>query len=113
MTSNLTSPRRGVLRMIATGPTVPNDQWKRCRGPQIGPHNRSVDSSRHAPAACTHPTEPPAGYRRCAGDTACPMYLRHRRLCSAHEDLVYALPPAERYEELMGAKPRPIVVPYR
>lgn len=51
----------------------------RCKGAQIGPHNR-----------CDHPTPEPPGWRRCQADPGCPHRLHHRsrhRYCRWHRDL--------------------------
>lgn len=63
-----------------------------CEDPHVGPHNR-----------CAHPTFPPRGFRRCAGDGACPMLLRDRypsRFCPWHADQIWALPEQQRNAEL-------------
>jgi len=68
-----------------------------CRGPHLGPHNRC------SPPRPTHPTAPPRGYRRCAGDGACPIRLPDAypgRFCFDHADLIWTLSEAERYAEL-------------
>jgi len=63
-----------------------------CRGPHIGPHNR-----------CAHPTAVTRGYRRCAGDNACPIRLHEThpsRFCPWHTEQIWALPEQDRNAEL-------------
>lgn len=49
-----------------------------CTDPHRGPHNR-----------CSHPSPPPPGYHRCAGENGCPILIANRhpaRLCQNHAD---------------------------
>ena len=78
---------RATCATFALSKVCPN-----CDDPHVGPHNR-----------CGHPTAPAPGYRRCAGDNACPIRLHEThpsRFCPDHADQVWALPEQDRNAEL-------------
>lgn len=85
--------RRAMLATDASGRSLPGCVAK------LRPDGRYRGADH---VRCTHPSPLPVGYRRCRGDSACPLRLRVREFCPYHEDLIYDLEPHRLYEALTG-----------